>query len=149
MTPNKIKAEAVAQRARSEALKLGNQAVSETHGNGIANTGSNGSENGGGVTRVTAEQSIASKMLNSAELIGSQIMAVIAKKAEHVFKNPSSIDDPETVADLGTMVNVSRKIAGLDKPELSANLSLSFGAFWTPPVSENGPDVERPRVVDV
>lgn len=139
LTPNKIRAEVAAQKARAEALKLGNKAVVEND------------DEESGVTRVTAEQSIASKMLNSAELIGSQIMGVLVRKAKLVAENPGLIDDPETVADLGTIVNVSRKIAGLDKPDVNANVALNFGAFWEAPVVDGSKvvEAERPRVLGV
>lgn len=105
------------------------------------------------VTAVTkpAEESISERMLNSAELIGSQIMSVLERKAALVYKNPGIIDDPETVGDLGTMVNVSRKIAGLDKPEANASVALNFGAFWQAPDSSpqsTEKPVEKARVVD-
>ena len=100
------------------------------------------------VTSVTrpAELSISDKMLSSAEAIGTQIMAVLARKAAFVAQNPDTIDDPESVSDLGTIVNVSRKIAGLDKPDVAANIALNFGAFWESP---SGVEVEKPRVLDV
>ena len=97
------------------------------------------------VVRPTAEESIATKMANSAEEIGTKLMEVLLKKARFVAENPESIDDLESVSDIGTVVNISRKIAGLDKQESTANIALNFGAFWQSPSSV---EQERPRVLE-
>ena len=134
LTPARLKAEVAAQSARKLALSQGvSLREKEESKTGV-------------VTRVTAEESIASKLLKMGETGTLALAEVALRKALFVRDNPETIDDLETIGDMSTALKLLRTAAGLDRQENSVAVALNFGAFWQSPSSA---EVERPRVVDV
>ena len=134
MTPLRVKAEAQLQRERKSIMARasvgGDKAVVD----------------GKTLTVLTAEESVAAKMVKDGEVAGLHAMKILLGKLAFAAANPSSIDDLESVGDVSIAAKTARSIAGLDKPDVAANIALNFGAFWESP---SGAEVEKPRVLDV
>ena len=107
-TQTRINAEVEAQKARGLALARGIP------------------KNAEGVTHVTAEASIAQKLLADGELAGLHAMAILLKKLTFSAENPETIADLETVSDVSTAVKTARSIAGLDKSDVTVNVPVMF-----------------------
>ena len=131
MTPSRLKAEAEAQRVRTSMLQRNR--LSPTERAGLPSP-----------PVMPAEESIAARMNAGAEEVGAKLMEVILAKVRTLHRDPDSIADPKNLGDLSIMVNTTRKIAGLDKPDNQVAVALNFGAFWEAP---GGAQQERPRVL--
>lgn len=74
---------------------------------------------------MTAEESLAQRLLRDGESASSHAMKVLLKKLTAAALDPDSIADLEDVGDVSTAVKAARSIAGLDKPDTQVAISVS------------------------
>lgn len=137
MTPNRIRAEIAASKARADSMRIGNgQAKKELAALGDGN-----------VTTVTkpALEAVSESLLEDGKASSILGMRLLKGLLERAAKDPESLESLETASDVVTAVKGARLIAGLDRE--GSSVTLNLGAFWEAPVEGSGLEAEKPLVV--
>jgi hypothetical protein len=73
---------------------------------------------------ITAEESIANKLLRDGELATQHAMKILLKKLTEAALDPEQVRGIESIQDVSTAVKAARSISGLDKPEVALQLNV-------------------------